>query len=125
MSRPLCPPVLLIIFNRPDTARRVAEAVLQAGPQSVYIAADGSRADRPDEVERCKQTRAAIEEMNWPCEVRKLYQQENLGCGRGPVAAINWFFEQEEMGIILEDDCLPYAEFFSLLCRAFTPLSHR
>ena len=35
-----------------------------------------------------------------------------MGCKEGVNHAINWFFEHEEEGIILEDDCLPHPDFF-------------
>ena len=50
--------------------------------------------------------------MDWPCEVKTLFRQENLGCQQAIYQGISWFFEQEEMGIILEDDCLPDPSFF-------------
>jgi hypothetical protein len=36
-----------------------------------------------------------------------------VGCGYGPVKAINWFFEHVDDGIILEDDCLADISFFN------------
>ena len=50
--------------------------------------------------------------IDWPCEVKTLFHKENLGCGLGPLTAINWFFENVEEGIILEDDCVPDQSFF-------------
>jgi hypothetical protein len=44
--------------------------------------------------------------VDWDCELKTLYRSENRGCGHGPAEAITWFFENVEMGIILEDDCL-------------------
>ncbi|WP_157572675.1 hypothetical protein [Nevskia soli] len=41
-----------------------------------------------------------------------LFRGENLGCKRAVSGAISWFFEHEEEGIILEDDCLPASSFF-------------
>src|SRR5882757_4165294 len=38
--------------------------------------------------------------------------RKNLNCGVGPSSAFTWFFEHEEEGIILEDDCLPSQSFF-------------
>jgi len=35
-----------------------------------------------------------------------------LGCGPGVYTAMKWFFENEEMGIILEDDCIPLPSFY-------------
>ena len=106
-------PVLLIIFNRPQPTRRVLEAVRRARPARLYVAADGPRPDQPNDAARCAETRALVSEgVDWPCEVKTLFRDENRGCGHGPAEAINWFFEHEAEGIILEDDCLPTPSFF-------------
>ena len=106
-------PILLIVFNRPQTTRRVFEAVRRARPARLYVAADGPRPDRPTDAARCAETRALIKEgVDWPCELHTLFRDENRGCGLGPAEAISWFFNNEAEGIILEDDCLPSASFF-------------
>jgi len=53
-----------------------------------------------------------LENVDWPCDVQRLYQTSNLGCKRGVATAIDWFLAHEESGIILEDDCLPVPDFF-------------
>ena len=105
-------PVLFLIFRRPDTTKRVFERIREAQPPRLYIAADGPRKDRPDEAEKCALTRQIVENIDWPCEVHRLYRDENLGCGKGVSSAITWFFEHEEQGIIIEDDILPHVDFF-------------
>lgn len=105
-------PILFLIFNRPDTTRRVFESIRQAKPVKLFIAADGPRENKTDEKERCKKTREIVSKIDWPCEVKTLFRDTNLGCGRGVSGAINWFFENVEEGIILEDDCLPDPSFF-------------
>ncbi len=104
--------VLFIIFKREDTTRRVFERIREAQPPRLYIAADGPREDRPNEVEKCMKTRKIVESIDWPCEVHRLFRNENLGCGKGVSSAITWFFEHEEQGIIIEDDILPHIDFF-------------
>ena len=42
----------------------------------------------------------------------KLYTEKKSGCRYAVSQAISWFFDNEEMGIILEDDCLPSQSFF-------------
>lgn len=106
-------PILFIIFNRPDTTRRVFEAIRQARPSKLFISADGPRAHKAGESEKCAVTRAIVENIDWPCEVKRNYSEKNLGCKIGVSSAINWFFENVEEGIILEDDCLPNQSFFS------------
>ncbi|MEO0471412.1 MAG: nucleotide-diphospho-sugar transferase, partial [Bacteroidota bacterium] len=109
----LSTPVLMIIFNRADTTQRVFEAIKAVKPTSLYIAADGPRSGKEGEALMCAQTRAIAEQVDWPCTVKTRFRDDNLGCGRGPASAISWFFEQEEAGIILEDDCVADPCFFS------------
>ncbi len=104
-------PVLLIIFNRPETTRRVFDTIRQQKPKYFFVAADGPRPDREADIEKCKSAREIIK-VDWVCELKTLYLDKNLGCGRGPANAITWFFSQVEEGIILEDDCLPHPDFF-------------
>lgn len=105
-------PVLLLIFNRPDYTRQVFESIRKAKPAKLYIASDGPRKDRPEDISLCAETKAVVEQIDWPCEVRKLYRAENMSCDFAIIDAINWFFSFEESGIILEDDCLPAVSFF-------------
>jgi len=103
-------PILLIIFNRPHTTEKVFEAIKNIRPAKLYIAADGPR--NQAEIELCDKARKLTEDINWKCEIHRLYRDNNLGCKSGVSQAIDWFFENEEMGIILEDDCVPNHSFF-------------
>jgi len=111
-SNPYSTPVLVVIFNRPDKAQKMLEVLRQIKPARLYVAADGARADRPDEAQLCAATRAVFANVDWPCQVQTDFLTENIGpCKRVPTA-IDWLFTQEEEGIILEDDCLPDPSFF-------------
>lgn len=105
--------VLFLVFNRPDVTEKVLASIRAAQPPRLYVAADGARANRPDEIAACNAVRQLIEaRIDWPCTVRTLFREHNLGCRQAVSSAIDWFFEQEESGIILEDDCLPHSSFF-------------
>lgn len=106
-------PVLFLIFNRPETTRRVFDEIRKAKPRKLFVAADGPRKNRPDETWKCDEARSIIQSVDWDCEVKTLFRDENLGCGKAVSSAISWFFEQVEEGIILEDDCLPHPSFFT------------
>lgn len=106
-------PVLLLVFNRPEPTRQVFEAIRAAKPARLFVAADGPRADRQGEKELCEQVRIIVNTIDWDCDVKLLFRDHNLGCGKGVSGAINWFFEQVDEGIILEDDCVPHPDFFS------------
>lgn len=112
MNPTLNTPVLFLIFNRPEVTQQVFDQIKAARPQQLFIAADGPRPGRPDDIIDCKQTRKIIEQVDWPCELKTLFRDENLGCGYAVCSAISWFFEQVESGIVLEDDCLADQSFF-------------
>ena len=106
-----CSPILLIGFNRPDYMAAQVAAIRPACPDKLYLAVDGPRADRPGEAELCRQVRECAALVDWPCEVKTFFRERNLGCKYGVSGAITWFFENEEEGIVLEDDCRPTVDF--------------
>ncbi len=105
-------PILFLIFNRPDTTKLVFESIKRIKPAKLYIAADGARKHKVGEDLLCKETRSIIDLIDWECEIKTLFRNENLGCKIAVSSAIDWFFENEEQGIILEDDCLPNESFY-------------
>ena len=104
-------PILFLIFNRPKESQILFNVISQAKPKKLYVAADGPRNNGKDEL-LCKETKDILNQINWDCELVTLFREENLGCGKAVSSAITWFFENEEEGIILEDDCLPSPDFF-------------
>ena len=104
--------VLFLVFNRPDTPMMAFEAIRQARPPRLYVAADGPRPGRADDWVRCEHVRRIATSVDWPCELRTLFREGNVGCRMAVSGGIDWFFETEEEGIILEDDVVPDASFF-------------
>lgn len=105
-------PILFLIFNRPEETEKVFEVIRQVAPRYLYISADGPRANKQGEEELCKRARDIVRNVTWPCNVKTLFRDKNSGCKKTVSEAINWFFSEEEQGIILEDDCLPDLTFF-------------
>ena len=106
-------PVLFLVFNRPETTLKVFESIRLAKPPKLYIAADGPREGRMAEFAICNEVREiTTKNIDWVCEVHTLFRDKNLGCKRGVYEGIDWFFENEEEGIILEDDVVPHPDFY-------------
>lgn len=103
-------PVAFLIFNRPETTRRVFAEIAQARPKRLLVVADGPRS--ATESEKCQAARKVVEEVNWDCEILTNYSDVNLGCKRRISSGLNWVFDICEEAIILEDDCLPTQSFF-------------
>lgn len=107
-------PILFLTFNRMNTAKKVFSQIKKQKPQFLYLASDGARDSKPNEKEQVEEIRSfLLSEIDWPCQVKTLFRDKNLGCGKAVSSAISWFFENEKMGIVLEDDCLPDDSFFS------------
>ena len=113
MNTPLKSAVLFLVFNRPDTTIHVFEKIRQAKPSKLYVASDGPREGYNGEIEKVAKVREIATKVDWPCELKTLFRDNNLGCKKGVSTAITWFFEHEEQGIILEDDCVPHLDFFT------------
>ena len=113
MSSSLKTPILLIIFNRPNKTSQDFEQIRKAKPPQLYVSGDGPRKGYEGEEEKIKSVREIVSRVDWSCEVKTLFRDKNLGCKEGVSSAITWFFEQEEQGIILEDDCVPHLDFFT------------
>jgi hypothetical protein len=105
-------PILILLFNRPDTTQEVFNQVKKVQPKRLFLAADGARENVPGEKERCEEAKKIAGQIDWPCEVKTLFQTKNLGMLHGPATGIDWFFENVEGGIILEHDCVPSLSFF-------------
>jgi len=113
LNSKLVTPVLLLIFNRLDTTKLVFEQIRKAQVPRLYIASDGPRPNHEKEAVLVNLVREyLLANIDWSCEVFTLFRDENLGCKVSVSQSIDWFFENEEMGIILEDDCLPSQSFF-------------
>ncbi|MFH1427813.1 MAG: nucleotide-diphospho-sugar transferase, partial [Patescibacteria group bacterium] len=104
-------PILFLIFNRPETTQRVFDKIKIIKPRHLFVAADGPREGK-NESEKCQAVRDIIKQIDWDCKVNTLFRDKNLGCKLAVSSAIDWFFDNVEEGIILEDDCLPDPSFF-------------
>jgi hypothetical protein len=111
--RPIHTAVLFLAFNRPDTTKRVFESIRQARPPRLYVAVDGPRENKAADAEKVQAVRDYImANIDWACDVKTLFRDQNLGLKRAVSEAISWFFNHETQGIVLEDDCLPHPDFF-------------
>lgn len=113
MDNVLQTPILFILYNRMDTAREVFSRIRKVKPQKLYIACDGPQKDKEDDKEKVESVRKwVIDAVDWECQVKTRFSEENQGCKYGPANAISWVFENEEEAIILEDDIAADESFF-------------
>ncbi|MBQ0048982.1 MAG: hemolysin activation protein [Bacteroidales bacterium] len=117
--------VLLLFFSRPDHFGRVWEEVKKARPARLFLYQDGPRMVDADgrQVATAQQSKdwqgimecrsmVADEQIDWPCEVHRLYQERNYGCDPSGFMSHRWAFAQTDKCIVLEDDVVPSQSFF-------------
>lgn len=112
MKRALISPVLYLVFNRPGFTIKSFDSLRKAKPTKLYIAADGPRINKTGEYELTQSVRRIATQVDWECEVKLLFNESNKGCKCAVSSAIDWFFENEEYGIIIEDDIVLSQSFF-------------
>lgn len=120
----MAPPVLILAFNRPDKTRAVLDAVRGVGPKQLFFAVDGPRPGNADDARRVAEVQSLTRLIEWDCEIRTLFRTANLGCKAAVSAAIGWFFDQVECGVILEDDCIPHPSFFRFCAELLERYQH-
>ena len=106
-------PILILAFNRLEEIIVLIEKLKKIQPTKIYFSQDGPRMNSNDDLAKCIEVRNyIIKNINWKCELKTNFNKSNLGCRKAVSLALNWFFENEEIGIILEDDCIPSNSFF-------------
>ena len=106
-------PILIIAFNRPKLTQKLLKSIKLLKPSKIYVAADGPRNNNINDLDSCNHTRKLFEtEINWECELKKKFRPSNVGVKKNINEALDWFFTDEEMGIIIEDDCEVNQSFF-------------
>jgi len=103
-------PIAIFIFNRPQCTEQLVKALSLVKPTRLFVIADGPRNNF--EIELCEQTRAVIENIDWPCTIIKRYATSNIGCRESIPNGLKYVFDQVDTCIILEDDCIPQPSFF-------------
>lgn len=106
-------PVLIICFNRPQYVEKQIEALRVVKPPTIFISIDGARENvEKDKVKVNEVRQKYLNGIDWECKLKTRILDINLGCSKGPVSAMQWFFEHVEEGIIIEDDIIPGTDFF-------------
>jgi len=114
-------PILFLIFNRSDNALEALKSIRKYAPEHIYIAADGPRATKVGEKEKCEQVRKDVcDAIDWKCEIHTRFRDANMGCALAVNDAVTWFFENVEFGIICEDDVVLHPDFYRL-CEEYLP----
>jgi len=104
-------PILILAYNRKDKVEKLINSLKEVKPSNIYISVDGPKdANGKNEINQV--INIFKTKITWDCNRFYNISDHNLGCKKGVVSGINWFFSNVQKGIILEDDCIPSESFF-------------
>ncbi len=106
-------PVAMVFFNRPEPLKQCFEAVREARPTKLFLIQDGARENNISDVENIAKCREVVSNIDWECEVKEIFSDINLGCGKRIYSGVKEAFESVDRLIILEDDIVASKDFFA------------
>jgi len=109
---PLHSAVLFLTYRRFPTADLVFETIRKARPPRLYFASNAPNPKNQGEELHVQTVRALTNRVDWDCELKTRFLDKHLSIKESISSSIDWFFDNEDEGIILEDDCLPDQSFF-------------
>ncbi len=104
--------VLCIFFIRDDCFSKVFEAIREAKPSVLLLWQDGPRPHKPEDIIGIEKCRNIAKNIDWDCNVYRLYNKINYGCDPSTFLSHKWAFSIVDKCIILEDDLVPCQSFF-------------
>ena len=104
-------PILFLCYNRPKITNKTLKRIISYKPNKIYISVDGPKNDPKDRLKVTKVKNIINNLRKKNIKIIKKINLKNLGCKQSNLKAINWFFKNEKMGIIIEDDCLIEKDF--------------
>lgn len=105
--------VLLLFHARADHFGQVWQEVKRARPARLFLYQDGSRGEKDDAGIAACRALVADDQIDWECEVHRLYQEKNYGCDPSEYISQRWAFSLTDKCIVLEDDDVPSQTFFT------------
>ncbi len=113
--------VLIISYARPAGVQRLLESCLESGVDKVYISLDGPGNPQSNFLQ--ESILQIIGEYSGKIEISVNRLDKNNGVGVGVIRAIDWFFQNVNEGVILEDDLLVAPSFFQFMFRCLGQVS--
>lgn len=113
MNRIIDTPILLIGFNRPQVIKESFVYLKDAKPTKLYVAIDGPRKNVTGEEQLVEDVKKIVKQVDWDCDVKYKFNEQNLGAEITISAAISWVFDNEETLIVLEDDIIAPVSFLN------------
>jgi len=103
--------VILLFYTRKETLQKTFDIIRQCRPSHLFLYQDGPRNE--EDKTKIEQCRKVVEDsqIDWECDVQRLYQVENSGAWASNYRAQKWGFSLNDKCIFIEDDSTPSLTF--------------
>lgn len=105
-------PVAVNFFARPDVFEKVFNVIKKARPSKLFLIADGPREGNQEDIINCQKCRKIAENVDWECDVYRLYNDTNKGLWDTYFDSMGKVFEVVDRCIFMEDDVIVSDSFF-------------
>lgn len=108
--------LLIVAYARANNVRDIIETAISTGVKRIYVVLDVS-----DDNLDIQNQQSLIESFIFEIQkssnvsVKLVKRSSNVGCSANILSGIDWAFSFENYLAIIEDDCLPTTDFYSLL----------
>lgn len=102
-------PVTLVVWNRPQHTKKVLDGLKRCGVDKIYAFQDGPRNDTG-----VGQVFKLLCDIDW-ADVSIEFNDQNRGLYQSITNAVDKTLEQEDVVVLLEDDCVPGPHFMSYM----------
>lgn len=102
--------ILLMVYIKPDTTLQVINRLREIQAPKIYISINIP--SKKKLLIKNKKVIEIIKTIDWKCKIIVKKRKTHVDAYKSYKDAINWFFKNENEGIILEDDTLPNRSFF-------------
>lgn len=116
--------VAFVVFNRPEATERSFQKIRDARPTRLFVISDAARPSKDGELDRVERARGITENIDWDCDVHRIYAAQNMGCGQRISTGITAAMAIVDRLIILEDDCVASESFFPFCIELLSHYQH-
>lgn len=115
--------LLIVAYARAGNVKQIINTAKSAGVKRIYIALDISENDSDIQEQQIQIRDLVFHSMSQTdVSINLLERTSNIGCSANLLSGVDWVFEFEDYVAVVEDDCLPVKDFYSLILKSRVPL---